>query len=227
MSTTCPRPLRRAWKTAIRSPLAPWIAVQHSASGTVTGSGGRSGKPGRELHAGEGLGDAIVAALARPAARSARTARCAGRRAADCARSRSVRREPGRLETPRTQVLDERVGRGEQPREPRLGRRAPAARPAPSTCRGSPTGSRASPRRGGRGRAAAVGEPSGGSTLITVAPRSASSPPASSPASVSASSTTTTPGERAAAARAPGSRERRLASSIAAHSSPKTRAALR
>src|SRR5258706_388889 len=46
MSTTCPCPRRRAWKTAIKSPLAPWIAVQLSASGTVTGSGARSGKPG-------------------------------------------------------------------------------------------------------------------------------------------------------------------------------------
>src|SRR6266850_3194706 len=37
------------------------------------------------------------------------------------------------------------------------------------------------------------GDPSGGSTLMTVAPRSASSPPASSPARLWASSTTTTP----------------------------------
>ncbi len=78
-------------------------------------------EPGHELHAGEGLRDAVVAALAgqRPGLPERRDAQRDEPRVAALER---LRREPGRLEPARAQVLDQRVGGGQQPRQPRLGR---------------------------------------------------------------------------------------------------------
>ena len=76
---------------------------------------------GGELHARERLGDAVVAALGRerPGLAEGRDAQEGEARVAPL---ELVRREAGRLEASRPQVLDQRVRGGEQGREPRLAR---------------------------------------------------------------------------------------------------------
>ena len=121
MSTICPWPLRRAWKTAIRSPLAPWIAVQPSASGTVTGIGARSGKPvvnctPEKAWAMRSSPRSPASGPVWPNGEMRRTAR-RGFRASSAAGDR-----PAASRRPGPQVLDQRVGGGQQRAEPRLGR---------------------------------------------------------------------------------------------------------
>ena len=151
---------RRAWKIAIRSPLAPWIAgPAPRPAAPSTGIGGRSGKP-------------VVNCTPEKACAMRSSPRSAGERAglperrdaqdgeARVARAASASgAEARRLEAPRPQVLHERVGRGEERREPAARGERPPARPRPSTCRGSPTGSRASPRPASAGPRRRIGEP--------------------------------------------------------------------
>ena len=190
------------------------------------------GKPRRELHAGEGLRDAIVAALpgegaGLPERRDAQDGQ------AGIARVQRLGRQAGGFEPPGPQVLDERVGRREERRQPTVGREVGELGPhrVLAAVLGLEVEDEDSPGMPGPSRRS--GDPPAGSTLMTVAPRSASTPPANSPARVSASSTTTTP-SRAPPRAAPSSpsgrgraRRRRLGRHARAcrHSNPKMRAA--
>src|SRR5882724_1302274 len=191
MSTTWPRPLRRAWKIASRSPLAPWMAVQLSVSGTVTGSGARSGNPVTNC-------TPEKAWAMRSSPRSPASGPVCPNGEMRSVTSRGLRRSSASGDSP---AASRRPG----PRSSISASAVASSRASHGSVESSPSSacteclprfsdwkaSASSPGRPGpRWR---IGDPPGGSILTTVAPRSARSPPASSPAGVWASSTITTP----------------------------------
>ena len=171
MSTTCPRPLRRAWKIAIRRPLG---AVDRRSSSRPaapsTGIGGRSGNPVVNCTPENAcaMRSSPRSPASGPVCPNGEMRRMARRGLRALQR---LGRQPGGLEPPRAQILDERVG-GWRAAAPATARVASSVELglAPSTCRGSPTGSRASPPRRGRAPAAAAASRRAGSILTTVAP---------------------------------------------------------
>src|SRR5712691_4475274 len=191
MSTTCPRPLRRAWKIAISSPFAPWTAVQLSASGIVTGSGARSGNPVTNC-----MPEKAWAMRSSP--RSPASGPVWPNGEMRSVTSRGLRRSSSSGESP---ASSRRLG----PRSSISASAVASSRASHGSVESSRSSacteclprfsdwkaSESSPSRPGPRRR--IGDPPGGSILMTVAPRSARSPPASSPARVPASSRITTP----------------------------------
>ena len=221
MSTTCPRPLRRAWKSAISSPLVPWIAVQLSASGTVTASGARSGKPVTNCTPEKAwaMRSSPRSAASGPVCPNGEMRRVTSRglrRSSISGASPAASRRPGpRSSISASAVASSRASHGSVESVPSSARTEYLPRFSDWKA------SESSPSRPGpRPR---IGEPAGGSILITVAPRSARSPPAISPAGVPASSTITTP---ASAPPRPASGSPNVSLIAGSHASPKTRAAL-
>src|SRR5438093_990479 len=191
MSTTWPWPLRRAWRTVIKSVAAPSTADHASASGTVTGSGGRSGKPVVNWTPANAC--AIRSSPRSPASGPVwpngemRSRARLGLLAWSASGARpSDSRWPGPWSSTRASaVANRRLSQGSRAKS--RGSATTESLPRFSDWKYSES----SPAIAGpRLRS---GDPSGGSILMTVAPRSASSPPASSPARVCATSMTTTP----------------------------------
>src|SRR5262245_4395518 len=191
MSTTCPRPLRRAWKSAIKRPLPPRMAVQLSASGTVTGSGGRSGNPVTNC-----MPEKAWAMRSSPRSPASGPVcpngemRSVTRRGLRCSSASGESPAASRRPGPRSSISASAEASNlasHDSLQSALKSTLTEYLPRFSDWKASADSpGSAGPRR-------RIGEPSAGSSLTTVAPRSASSPPASSPAGVCAISSTTTP----------------------------------
>src|SRR6185503_771481 len=190
-STTCPMPVRRAWKTAIMSPLAPRIAVQLSASGTVTGTGGRSAKPvtncmPEKAWAMRSSPRSPASGPVWPNGEIRRVTSRGLRRSSASGESPTASSCPGpRSSISASAVARSRASQGSEARAPSSARTEYLPRFSDWKASASSPGSPGPRRR--------IGEPPDGSILMTVAPRSASSPPASSAAGVWPSSRTTSP----------------------------------